>query len=247
MDVPESGLYKRIKRLAGRAIHDYAMINDGDRILVGVSGGRDSLTLLTLLDHLRKRAPVDFALVPVYVDPGFDIGFSKKLQAYMEKQFCPIHMVYTDHGVMAHSSENRKNPCFLCSRLRRKTLFETAKEKGCFKIALGHNKDDLIETLFMNILYAGRIGTMKPFQSFFKGAMSIIRPLAYVEKDEILKLSDRLKFPDFINPCPSAGTTKRDVVRSFLQNFYKGDNRIKGNIFNAMGRVETDYLLKQTL
>ena len=240
-------LEKKICRLTGRAIHDYELIAEDDRILVGVSGGRDSLTMLRILTDLQKRAPISFELIPVHVDPGFSNGFAWELQVFLENLCRGGRVEYTDFGIRAHSSENRENPCFLCSRLRRKRLFQVARDEGCRKIALGHNRDDLIETLFLNMFFSGRIGTMTPCQPFFKGDISIIRPLAYVDKDDIRAFAVKQGFPIFENPCPSDGTTKRGVVRSFLESLYRENPHVKGNIFRAMGRVKTDYLLKQEL
>jgi len=228
----------------GQCVSDWAMINHNDRIMVGVSGGKDSLTLLHLLHCLKQKAPVAFDLIPVHVDPGFEGGFSDRLKDYLDRFYHPPHVEKTDFGIVAHSEGNRENPCFLCSRLRRKRLFELAKEKGCQKIALGHHKDDLIETLFINIFYAGKIGTMKPRQSFFKGELDIIRPLSYVEGDQIQRFANDLKMPVFDNPCPSAGQTKRTEVREMLERLYKKNGHIKGNIFRAMGNVARDYLLE---
>ena len=241
----KSGLNKRVRRELGRAVHDWQMIADKDRILVGVSGGSDSQALLYLLDALQKKAPVAFELVPVHIDPGFPEGFAPDLKADVEARFGELHVEKTNFGILAHSEENRANPCFLCARLRRQRLFELAKEKGCNKIALGHNKDDLIETLFINICYAGKIGTMKPRQSFFNGLLEIIRPLSYVEKSDITAFSNLFELQTFDNPCPSAGSTKRSEVRDMLETMYKQNEHIKGNIFRAMGNIAQDYLLEK--
>lgn len=238
-----TGLKKRINHAVGKAIHDYGMIDTDDRILVGISGGKDSQVLLDLLFSLQNRAPIRFDIVPVHIDPGFPGSFSRDLKQYVEKKYGPAIIEYTDYGVIAHSKENRENPCFLCARLRRKRLFEIAKEQNCRKIALGHNKDDLIETLLINIFYAGKIGTMKPRQSFFKGALDIIRPLSYVEENDIIAYGEQADIPVFTNSCPSAGVTKRGEIREMLEVLYKKNKHIKGNIFRAMGNIATDYLL----
>ena len=164
-----SNTYKLLNKAVGQAIHRYDMIIDGDRIVVGLSGGKDSQALLWLLNERQKRIPVNYELLPVYIDPGFESGFGHELKNYYAKTGFKVRMEQTDYGIRAHSSENRENPCFLCSRLRRKRLFELAHELGCNKVALGHNKDDIIETLFLNICYAGEISTMVPLQPFFKG------------------------------------------------------------------------------
>ena len=237
------GLEKRINHLVGKAVHDWDMILENERILVGISGGRDSQILLDILFSLKKRAPVNFDILPVYIDAGFEGSFAKDLKVYIENAYGALKIEYKNYGVLAHSDKNRENPCFLCSRLRRKRLFEIAKENNCKKIALGHHKDDIIETLFMNICYAGKIGTMKPRQSFFKGALDIIRPLSYVEKKDITLFGQMFKLPEFVNNCPSADKTKRKEIRSLLETLYKHNKHIKGNIFRAMSNVATDYLL----
>ena len=152
----------------GKALHRYNLIEDGDRILVGLSGGKDSLALMWILDERLPRIPINYELFPVYVDPGFEGGFGKELEKYCTSAGYRFRAEYTDFGLRAHSSENRENPCFLCAWHRRKRLFEIADEIGCNKLALGHHKDDIIETLFMNMCYAGEISSMLPSQTFFQ-------------------------------------------------------------------------------
>ncbi len=238
---------RKVNHLMGRAMGDYGMIRHGDRLLVAVSGGKDSLFLLNALESFRKRAPITFDLIPVHVDPGFDNGFALSLKEAVTRFSGDMVVRFTDHGVKAHGRDNRENPCFLCARLRRRSLFEMAREQGCTRIALGHHKDDIIETLFINMFFSGRMGTMVPSQSFFNGKFTVIRPLAYVEKRDISPLAKRLKFPEFINPCPSDGRSKRSVVKKMLQEIYRDNHHIKGNIFRAMGNIEADYLLKKSL
>jgi tRNA 2-thiocytidine biosynthesis protein TtcA len=230
--------------MVGKAIHQYNMIEDGDRIVVGLSGGKDSLTLIWMLNERRSRIPIHYDFFAVHIEPGFDGGFSRSLKAYCEKIGIQLRIEYTDYGLQGHSSENRENPCFLCSRLRRKRLFEIADELGCTKLALGHNKDDIIETLFMNICYAGEISTMVPSQSFFDQTFTVIRPLAFVDEDLIRRFSNDQGFPEFTNPCPSAGQSKRAEIKMLLRRLYSTNRKIKGNIFRSMSHVRDDYLLK---
>jgi len=220
------------------------MISDGDRIVVGLSGGKDSLTLMWILKERLARIPLHYDLFAVYIDPGFKGGFGRRLEKYCGASGYKLRVEYTNYGIVGHSKENRENPCFLCSRLRRKRLFEIADEMGCNKLALGHTKDDIIETLFLNICYAGEISTMIPSQTFFNKRFTLIRPLAFVEEDLIKRSAKEQKFPEFINPCPSDRDSKRHEIKMILKNLYKSNPKIKGNIFKAMTNVKNEYLLK---
>ena len=218
-------------------------MDDGDRILVGVSGGKDSMALLWSLAERQRRSPVRYELFPVYVDPGFEGGFAEALRAQCRDIGLDLRVAYTDFGLIAHSDENRENPCFLCARLRRKRLFEIAQELGCRKVALGHNKDDIIETFFMNICFAGEVSTMIPAQSFFNGLITVIRPLAFVEEDLIRRFVRQQGLAVFHNPCPSANRTKRQEIKELLRQLYRSNPKVKGNVFRAMRHVKLDYLL----
>lgn len=224
-------------------MHRYEMISDGDRIVVGISGGKDSLTLFRILQERQARVPITYALLPVYLDPGFENGFADSLEDYCRSIQIPLRIEYTDFGLMGHSSENRENPCFLCSRLRRKRLFELAEEAGCNKLALGHHKDDIIETLFLNMCYSGEISTMVPRQPFFKGRFTVIRPLAMVDEEIIQRYAAENGFPEFNNPCPTAKVSKRRRIKSMLSALYADNRKIRGNIFRSMQHVNTEYLL----
>ena len=239
-----SHTYKIINRFVGKAIHRYDMIENGDRILVGLSGGIDSLTLMWVLNERLRRIPIQYELYAVYIDPGFDGGYANDLSTYCRKQGYRFRAEQTNFGVIGHSAQNRENPCFLCSRLRRKRLFEIAAEQKCNKLAMGHHKDDIIETLFLNICYAGEISTMVPCQSFFNNRFTVIRPLAYVDKSVIQSFADRLPLPRYANPCPSARNSKRWEVKNLLNRLYRTNRKIKGNIFHALHNVKTQYLLQ---
>jgi tRNA 2-thiocytidine biosynthesis protein TtcA len=228
----------------GKALHEYAMIKDGDRIAVGISGGKDSWALLWLLADLQKRAPLHFKLFPIHIDPGFKNGQADAIAAHSRSLGFDVRVMHTDNGLVAHSDANRENPCFLCARLRRKHLFEMAEKLGCRKLALGHNKDDLIETLFLNICYAGEISTMLPSQPFFSGKLTVIRPLAYADEDSLQHFAEEMQWPITTNSCPSAGSSKRGEVKQMLHRLYESNKKIKGNIFRALRHVKLDYLLK---
>ncbi len=238
-----SNKYKWLNRNVGKALHKYNMISDGDRIVVGLSGGKDSLTLMWTLNERLSRIPINYTLFAVHIDPGFDNGFSRELRNFCIRQGYDLRVEHTDFGILAHSSENRENPCFLCSRRRRQRLFEVASELHCTKLALGHHKDDIIETLFLNMCYAGEISTMHPCQPFFRGLFTVIRPLAFVDENLIRQFANERKFPAFINPCPTGRTSKRQDIKAILQQLYQGNRKVKGNIFRAMQNVNHNYLL----
>lgn len=216
----------------------------GDRIAVGLSGGKDSWALLWLLADLQNRAPVRFKLFPIFIDPGFEGGPGDVIVTHGRKMGFEVCIDYTDHGLIAHSEQNRENPCFLCARLRRKRLFEIARDLKCGKLALAHNKDDIIETLFLNMCYAGEISTMVPSQPFFNGLLTVIRPLAYIDENDLIRFARQMHWPVRQNPCPSAGRSKRAEIKAMLRHMYAANNKVKGNIFRSMHHVKTAYLLK---
>lgn len=237
-------IYKTLNRSVGKALHTYDMIGDGDRIAVGLSGGKDSWALLYLLTERLTRAPISYTIHPIHIDLGFENGGSDIIRSYARQKGWQIHVEHTDFGPVAHSDVNRENPCFLCARKRRQRLFEVADRLGCTKLALGHNKDDLIETLFMNMFYAGEISTMVPLQPFFQGRFTVIRPLAYTDEDSLRRFAVHMAWPVIENPCPSAGRSKRGEVKTLLHNLYRSNRKVKGNIFRAMRHIRPEYLLK---
>jgi tRNA 2-thiocytidine biosynthesis protein TtcA len=236
--------YKLLNKVLGKALHTYDMIADGDRIAVGLSGGKDSWALLWLLAERQGRVPVNYQLAPIYIDPGFDGAPIDEMVTYVRRMGMSLHVERTDYGILAHSPINRENPCFLCSRLRRKRLFEIADSMQCNKLALGHNKDDLIETLFMNLCYAGEMSTMMPSQPFFNGKFTVIRPLAYADENALIRFAAEMNWPLRVNTCPSARTSKRAEIKTMLQKLYRSNKKVKGNIFRAMRHVKAEYLLK---
>ena len=233
-----------LNRKVGKALHRYNMISDGDRIAVGLSGGKDSLTVMHILTERKAFVPIHYDLIALYIDPGFEGSFSEPLESYCSKKGYRLRIEYTDYGVLGHSTQNRENPCFLCSKLRRKRLFELADELGCNKLVLGHNQDDIIETLFINMCYAGEISTMIPAQSMFQGKFTVIRPLAFVDENTIRRFAADNRFPEFIHPCPTAGISKRAEVKTMLQQLYRSNDKIRGNIFRSLSHVKQEYLLK---
>lgn len=234
---------KEIRGLMGKAIHRYGLIQDGDRIIVGVSGGKDSLTLLHLLQERRKRVPIDYELVPVHIDLGFDSERAEILKNFFEAQGLSYHIEFTDIGKKANSPENRENPCFLCSWERRKRIFHLAHRLQCNKIALGHHKDDIIETLLLNIFYSAEISTMLPVQTLFKGKITLIRPLALIEEKKIERFAREMGLPFGPSGCPSSGKTKRKEVKELIETLGRKNRKVKGNIFRSLSNIKLDYML----
>jgi len=233
-----------MRRAIGQAIHRYDMISDGDRIAVGLSGGKDSLALLWSLHERLSRIPIHYTVVAIHIDLGFEGSLWPSIEAYCREKGYPFRVEHTDYGIRAHSEENRENPCFLCARLRRKRLFEVADDLQCNKLALGHNMDDIIETLFLNMCYSGQIATMVPRQLFFGGKLEIIRPLAHVEEHALEQFAKDHGFPLFPNSCPTSKTSKRSEIKAMLNGLYETNKKIKRNLFRSMSHVNWDYLLK---
>jgi tRNA 2-thiocytidine biosynthesis protein TtcA len=230
-----------LRRSVGKAIHQYQMIENGDRIAVGVSGGKDSLSLLNLLSERRRRVPIQYDLVAIHIDLGFD-GTGKEIEPYFRQEEIPYRIEETRIGPIAHSEINRENPCFLCARLRRKRLFELADGMGCRKVALAHHRDDIIETLLLNMFYGGEIGTMIPHQRLFKGKLSIIRPLALTDEDAIWRYAKAQAFPIIESGCPTTEDSERNRIKAILAELTRNNKKIKGNIFRSMQNIRRDYL-----
>lgn len=224
---------------------DYGMIEQGDRVLVGVSGGADSLALLDLLNSPMVFVP-QFSLLAVNIDPGFDKEYRgyEQLEHFLRGSSCDYVMEKTDNGPLSHSPYNKKNPCFLCSRLRRKRLFEIAAERECNKIALAHHRDDIITTLLINLFYGREISTMLPDQPIFQGKMHIIRPLAYIKESLLKKYAREQGLPVVESTCPSSKTSRRIYIKELLKELEKDNKDICRNLWHAMNHAKPDYLPK---
>lgn len=225
-------------------MHDYDMLADNDRVLVAVSGGVDSLVLTWLLDFWRQKAPIHYEITAIHLDMGFDSSTAHEVEKELHKLRVPYVIEKTNFGKEALALEDGANGCYHCSRQRRNKLFETARRKGYTKVAFGHHQEDIIETFFLNMLYSGNISTMVPRQDLFDGKLSIIRPLAYLEKEHITLLAESLHIKPVPNPCPMAKDSQREKIRETLRSLYKNDKRIKPNVFSALANIKTDYLLK---
>jgi tRNA 2-thiocytidine biosynthesis protein TtcA len=246
-------LSRDVNRRVGRAMHDYAMLADGDRVLVAVSGGIDSLVLAWLLSTWRKKAPIEYELLAVHVDmePGADGpgGAATLVGRIVEAMGLPFHILpalwrpdpqAVQPGAVGHDL------CFQCARSRRTQLFAHARECGCTTIALGHHRDDIIETFLLNLTCAGNISTMSPRQNLFSGRLALIRPLAYLDKSEIEAMGRELGMEPVRSSCPLSEKTRRREIHQLAEQMYQHIPGAKANIFAALGNVRQDYLLKQT-
>jgi len=236
-------LYLHLKKWLEKAVLDYHMIQEGDRVLVGVSGGVDSLVLLNLLNTPMVYLP-RFSVLAVNIDMGFDQEYRgyTALERYLKVNGYEYIMEKTDIGPLAHSDYNKKNPCFLCSRMRRKRIFEIANENGCSKIAFAHHKDDIIETLLINIFYGREISTMMPNQSIFGGKFHMIRPLAYIREPLIKKYAKEKDVPMIENMCPTSKNSRRIYIKRLLDYIEKDNKDVRENIFKSMSHVKMEYL-----
>ncbi|BBM02542.1 tRNA 2-thiocytidine(32) synthetase TtcA [Microbulbifer sp. GL-2] len=242
-------LQKRLRRHVGRAIADFNMIEEGDKIMVCLSGGKDSYAMLDILLNLQKTAPVNFELVAVNMDqkqPGFPEHI---LPEYLRSLGVPHHIVEKDtYSVVQEVIPEGKTTCSLCSRLRRGTLYGFAEEIGATKVALGHHKDDIVETLFLNMFYGGRLKAMPPKLRADDGRNIVIRPLAYCREEDIARYAAFKEFP--IIPCNLCGSQENLQRQAIKQMLREWDNKFPGrseNIFAAITRVSPSQLADRDL
>ena len=246
---PEVRLEKRLGRAMAKAIDDFQMIAEGDRILVAVSGGKDSYTLHHLLAALAKRAPVAFSVVAVNVDQGHPGYPGHVLTEYMQKAGHDFRMVHEDtYSIVTDKIPEGKTYCSLCSRLRRGILYRLATELGCTKIALGHHRDDILVTLLLNLFFAGQMKAMPPKLVSDDGAHVVIRPLAYCAEEEIAAYAAEKAFP--ILPCDLCGSQEnlqRKIVGNLLSTMEREHAGIRASMLAALTNVRPSHLLDKKL
>ncbi|WP_027718265.1 tRNA 2-thiocytidine biosynthesis TtcA family protein [Desulfovirgula thermocuniculi] len=199
-----------------RAVVDYGMIAEGDRVAVGLSGGKDSGVLLHALNIVRRVSPVKFSLHGVFVDPGWEMEVNV-LREFCEKEGVPFYYKPTNIAQVVFDIRQEKNPCALCANLRRGALNTTARELGCNKVALGHHLDDAIETFFMSLFYNGQFRTFSPITYLSRSGLTMIRPLIYLTQEQVKEMARQKKIPVLDNPCPVSGKTVRQEMKEFVQ------------------------------
>ncbi|MDW9426927.1 tRNA 2-thiocytidine(32) synthetase TtcA, partial [Yersinia enterocolitica] len=237
-------LQKHLRRNVGQAIADFNMIEEGDRVMVCLSGGKDSYTMLDILQNLQKSAPINFTLIAVNLDqkqPGFPVDI---LPAYLDKQGVEYKIVEENtYGIVKEIIPEGKTTCSLCSRLRRGILYRTATELGATKIALGHHRDDILQTLFLNMFYGGKLKGMPPKLMSDDGKHVVIRPLAYCREKDIERFAVARAYPIIpCNLCGSQPNLQRQVIKDMLRDW---DKQYPGRIetmFSAMQNVVPSHL-----
>ncbi|WP_242345836.1 tRNA 2-thiocytidine(32) synthetase TtcA [Anaeromyxobacter terrae] len=244
-----SKLEKRLLRAVAEAIRDFELIEDGDKIMVAVSGGKDSYTLLHLLMRMRERAPIDFELVAVNLDQGQPGYPAEIVERHFQSVGVPYRMLHRDtYSVVRRLVPEGKTTCPVCSRLRRGVLYNAAAEMGCTKIALGHHRDDLIETLLLSALYSGALKSMPPKLRSDDGRNVVIRPLSYAAEEDIVAFSAAMQFP--IVPCDLCGSQpnlRRKRVKALIAELSAEHRAVKGNLLHALKRVVPSHLLDRDL
>ena len=242
-------LEKRLRRQVGEAIADFDMIRPGDRVMVCLSGGKDSYGLLDILLKLREHAPLDFEIIAVNLDqrhPGFP---EHVLPAYLSKLGIPFRIEVEDtHSVVKRLIPDGRTMCSLCSRLRRGVLYRVASELGATRIALGHHRDDIVETFFLNLFFGGQLKAMPPKLVSDDGKHVVIRPLAYVEEADLARYAEVRQFP--IIPCDLCGSQEnlqRTQVKAMLREWEKRFPGRVETIFASLGRITPSHLLDRSL
>lgn len=228
---------QRMMGLMRRCIDDYHMISEGDRLAVGVSGGKDSLTLLRLLAALREYYPKQFTLEALSVDMGLGGMDFSPVAALCEQLGVPYICRKTEIGKIIFDLRKEKNPCSMCAKMRRGALHELMLERGLTKIALGHHYDDAVETLLMNLLYESRIGCFEPVTYLSRTEITQIRPMLYITEGQIRNFAERFTLPVVHNTCPADKHTKRQEVKELIAELQKQYPDVKTKLFGAMQRL----------
>ena len=237
---------KQCVSATGKLMQRTGMVDRGARIGIAASGGVDSFLMLKVLTIRQAIMPFPVELMVLHVNPGFDAGSHRALTDWCAAHGVAAHAELTDFGPRAHTEENRSNsPCFYCSMLRRKRLFELCRDYNLTHLAFGHNADDNVITFFMNMLRNGRADGLSANEEFFRGNLRVIRPTMLLDKKTVIKAARQWELPVWENSCPSNGSTQRDVIHEWLRQAWKDDRRIKNNIFNAITRQQVDLTSKK--
>lgn len=225
---------QKLLSITRKAIDDYQLIEENDCIAVGISGGKDSLTLLYVLSCLQKFYPKHFSLVAITVDLGYENFNTQHISKFCVSLNIPYYVVETQISEIVFHENNSHKPCSLCAKLRKGALNNKAKELNCNKIAYAHHKDDLIETMFLSMLYEGRFHSCSPKTYWKNSGLTLIRPLIYVNEVDIIGFHNKFSLPIEENPCPIDGHTKRTAVKDFIKSLNQQFPGCKNRIFRAI-------------
>ncbi len=217
-----------------RAIDDYHMIEPGDKIAVGISGGKDSLTLLMALSALRRFYPIPFELYAITVDLGFDNLNLEEIQKFCQEQNVEYQILKTDIAKIIFEERKETNPCSLCAKMRKGALNEAIKAAGCNKVAYAHHKDDVVETMLMSLIYEGRFHTFAPVTYLDRMEVTVIRPLMYMNEADVIGFVNKNRIPVVKSPCPADGHTKREYVKLLLRQLNQENPGVKERMFSAI-------------
>ena len=231
-------MLQNIMGQARRAIDNFNMIDDGDKIAIGISGGKDSLTLLYTLYYLRKFYPKKFDIMAITIHPGSDTFKTEKLEKLCDTLGIEYIVYRSDIAQIVFDIRKEKNPCSLCANMRRGMLNSIAIENGCNKIALGHHSDDAMETLLMSMFLNGKIFTFSPVTYLSRSNIKVIRPLIYVSEKDIRAVARKENFPVMGKCCPYDGFTKREYMKDLISNLRKDIPKVRENLFGAIKRSD---------
>ena len=231
---------KRVLSFVRRAVDDYEMIKEGDKIAVGVSAGKDSLTLLCAMAELRRFYPKHFELCAITVDMGFEGADFSEIRRLCESLDVPYHIIPTQISTIIFDVRKEKNPCSLCAKMRRGALYRGAKELGCTTVALGHHFDDVVETFMLNLFYEGRIGCFQPVTYLSNTDIHMIRPMIYMPEKDVRYFASRVELPVMKSPCPADGNTEREEMKQLLHSLERENKGLRYRIFGAIQRGEVD-------
>ena len=224
---------QQILSLTRKCIDKYNLIENNDVITVSCSGGKDSLTLAVALNALKRFYPLNFDIKVVSVDCGFKNTDFEGLEAFFKNEHLEYHCIKTNIAEIVFDIRNESNPCALCSKMRKGAINSYIKELGCNKIALGHNKDDLIETMLMSLIYEGRINTFKPISYLDRTQVTVIRPMLFIDEADVSGFANKYHLPILKSKCPADGNTKREYAKELMHRLDTENKGAKKSLFNA--------------
>lgn len=232
---------QQVLSITRKAIDDYHMIEAGDNIAIGISGGKDRLTLLYALSGLRRFYPKQFTLQAITVDLGFENLNLNEITKLCQEMDVPYHIVRTDIGKIIFEDRKESNPCSLCAKMRKGALNTAIKEAGCNKIAYAHHKDDVVETMLLSLIYEGRFHSFHPVTYLDRMDLTVIRPLIYMQEADVIGFINKYQVPVVKSPCPADGHTKREYVKELLRQINKETPGVKDRMFTAVQNHLTDW------